>query len=210
MPTNFITKTILDAILKLVSFVPAAAERVNTARGKLSSSDRNLLETYVGRIDERKVFFVPYASEVVEACVFSLDQVKGFTDKTRASVRHAAAKAALGVILDSTKGFVQSWTGVRTPFDRGWRELPLEERLNHDLGDGRTIAEFFTSLGELRGVVKLMMLYIQELDPKLVAPNLMDAQAQSPPAQPSRVRGGASLGSTRGSVRDKTRSRAKG
>ena len=149
------SSAILGTILRLAGMVPAAGDQLNRLRGKLTRSDLATLAKYVKRVDERRVFFHPYDSEVIEACVGSLDQVKNFTEETLASVKHEGAKAALGGILDATRAFVDRWS-------------------DHESRQDRTMEQFFADLGELRGAVKLMLALLQEIEPKLVTPNLSD------------------------------------
>ena len=166
-------KTLLGVIFKLPGIVPAIDDGITRLRGKLTKSDRTNLLKYVRRLDERRVFFRPYGVEVVEVCVASLDQVKQLTDEIRAAVEHDGARAALGAILDATRIFVDTWTGFRTPRDTPWEHGAFGPRSRPDnSGRGRTLETFFEDLGELRGVVKLMLALLQEIDPKLVAPNL--------------------------------------
>ena len=167
-------KTLLSVILKIPGLVPAMDDGIARLRGKLTRSDREKLLKYVRRLDERRVFFHPYGIEVVEACVGSLDQVKEFTDEIRASIEHEGARAAIGAILDATRTFVERWKGFSTP-----RKPPSEHdafRPRNPRGGsdhGRTLETFFEDLGELRGVVRLMLALLQEIDPKLMAPNLL-------------------------------------
>jgi len=168
------SSALLAAILKLAGAVPAVGDKVNRLRGKLSRADRDRLVTYVHRINERRVFFHPYNSEVIEACVGSLDQVKKFTDETLAVVENVAAKAALGGILDATRAFLDGWRGIRTPHGSPWARGPIDRWSGQEGGDGKTMEEFFKDLGELRGAVKLMMALLEQIDPKLVASNLRD------------------------------------
>ena len=100
------SSALLSAIMKLASALPAVCDQVNRLRRKLTRADRDRLAKYVHRINERRVFHHPYNSEVIEACVGSLDQVKQFTDETLASLENEEAKAALGAILDATRTFV--------------------------------------------------------------------------------------------------------
>jgi len=167
------SSAILGTILRLAGMVPAAGDQLNRVRGKLTRSDLATLAKYVKRVDERRVFFHPYDSEVIEACVGSLDQVKNFTEETLASVKHEGAKAALGGILDATRAFVDRWHGARTPKGPRW-DLPLDRWSDHESRQDRTMEQFFADLGELRGAVKLMLALLQEIEPKIVTPNLSD------------------------------------
>jgi hypothetical protein len=143
-------------------------------RGKLPRSDRALLAKYVRRLDERRVFYHPYDSEVVEACVASLDTVKEFTDETLASLEHQGAKAALGAILDSARAFVDRWKSARTPdFHHLVGDL-FDRRVGRSHAAEVLMQKFFEDLGELRGAVKLMVLMLHEIDSILSAPNLTE------------------------------------
>ena len=169
-------KTLLGVILKLPGLVPVIDDGIARLRGKLTKADRTNLLRYVRRLDERRVFFHPYGVEVVEVCVGSLDQVKEFTDEIRAAVEHEGARAALGAILDATRTFLDTWKGFRTPRDTPWEHDVLGARSRREHTEpGRKLQRFFEDLGELRGVVKLMLALLQEIDPKLVAPNLASA-----------------------------------
>jgi hypothetical protein len=166
-------KTLLSVILKLPGLVPVIDDRIARMRGKLTKSDRTNLLRYVRRLDERRVFFHPYGVEVVEVCVGSLDQVKELTDEIRAAVEHEGARAALGAILDATRTFLDTWKGFRTPRDTPWEQDAFTSRSRpQETAPERSLERFFEDLGELRGVVKLMLALLQEIDPKLAAPNL--------------------------------------
>jgi hypothetical protein len=168
------SSALLSAILKMASAVPAVADQVSRLRRKLTRADRDRLTRYVRRINERRVFFHPYNSEVIEACVGSLDEVKRFTDETLAAIENEGAKAALGGILDATRAFLDRWRGTRTPHGRPWARDPLDRWSGQERGEGETMEEFFKDLGELRGAVKLMMALLEQIDPNLVASNFRD------------------------------------
>jgi hypothetical protein len=170
------SSALLSAILRLVSAVPAVSDEVSRLRRKLTRADRDRLTKYVRRINERRVFFQPYNSEVIEACVGSLDEVKRFTDETFAAIENDGAKAALGGILDATRTFLDRWRGTRTPHGRPWAMDPLDRRSAQERGDrdNKMMEDFFKDLGELRGAVKLMMALLEQIDQKLAAPNLQD------------------------------------
>jgi hypothetical protein len=64
------------------------------------------------------------------------------------------------------------WKGFRT-LGGSWQDDPPWSHPSHRASaDGRTMEQFFQDLGELRGVVELMLALLQELDPKLTTPNL--------------------------------------
>ncbi len=119
------TKTVFDAILKLAGLVPAVREQVDRARGKPSKAERERLVCYVAYLDERRVFFRQYNSEVVEACVGAIDAVKDYTNKALAELKHPQARAALGVILDATRSPTASASSSRALVTAGHRRAPF-------------------------------------------------------------------------------------
>ena len=172
---------LLAALLRLPGVVPVVGDKISRLQGKPVKADRERLAKYVGRLDERRVFFHPFSSEVVESCVGSLKGVKEFTDEALADVENPAAKAILGAILDATRKFLDKWSGFQTPGTRWGYDDDRPFRDPTDRQRQRTLSGFFEDLGELRGVMKLMVAGLQELDPTLKAPNLMGPQPNDEP-----------------------------
>lgn len=146
----------------LARIVKLAREAFRSFAQRPTSAEAQVLVEYARRLDERRAFFVTYNVEVVEACIPSIDQVRAFTDEYLAKLAHPGARAALGAILDATRGFLDRWKSRHTPSHWEMRG-----------GDGQELARFFEDLGELRTVVRLMLSSLRELEPKVSAPNLL-------------------------------------
>ena len=162
---------ILKTIAGLLPLVPTLRDEVTKRRGGLSKSDKSRLAKYVQRLNERRVFYVHYDVEVVVSCLGSLRSAKDFTEETLADVEHPSAKAALGVILDAIRKFLDKWSDFssRHPWDDFDRFHPYR---GPDHNDARSFPHFFEDLGELRANVTLMVSLLHDLDPKIEAPNL--------------------------------------
>jgi hypothetical protein len=162
---------ILKIIAGLLPLVPTLRDEVAKRRGHLTKSDKSGLAKYVQRLNERRVFYFPYNCEVVESCLGSLRFVKDFTEETLAEIEHPPAKAALGVILDAIRKFLDKWSNFssRHPWDDFDRFHPHR---GHDPNDAQTFPHFFEDLGELRANVTLMISLLHDLDSKIEAPNL--------------------------------------
>jgi hypothetical protein len=161
----------LVGILKLLRkpLLEKSAQTTRKLLGKPSKEDKQRLERYVRRLDERRVFYVDYNVEVVEACIGSLSSIKDHTEEVLAEVEHPGARAAIGAILDAIRMFLDKWSNFHTPRHHwDWDfERPGRRRTGGDL------AHFFEDLGELRGVVRLMVVALRELHSNVDAPNLL-------------------------------------
>lgn len=97
MPITFQSVKTLFGLLKLA---PAVQSGLRRWKGRPTVAERALLAAWARRLDERRVFYRDYDSEVVEAWLGSLEHVRDFTDETLGKVEHAGARAMLGAILD--------------------------------------------------------------------------------------------------------------
>lgn len=168
------------ALLKLIRqpLIDGASKTARKVTGKPSSDDKRRLLEYVRLLDERRVFYADYNSEVAECCLASLSSFKDRTEEVLSKVEHPGARAALGAILDALRQFLDKWAGFHTPHGHwGW-DFP---RAAGDYASRRGLAGFFEDLGELRGVMKLLVVSLQVLHPKIEAPNLLEATSPDTP-----------------------------
>jgi hypothetical protein len=118
------------------------------------------------------VFYAPYNSEVVECCIASLSSFKSITEEYLAKIEHAGATAALGAILTSIRRFLDKWHGFTTR-DLGdpWEPPPFRHR-----GRENSVreADFFQDLGQLRAEVRILLEFLIEIEPKVVAPSIVE------------------------------------
>lgn len=153
----------LGTVFKALGAAPKLYEKYEEWQGKPTAKDRDLIVEYCRRLDERRVFSEAHQSEVVEACLASLDEVRAFTDEVLARARHPVAQAAMGAVLDEVRKFLDKWIPRRSP------------RLNHRLREfpGREPShEFFQDLGELRVKMRIYVGMLTDLVPKATAPRL--------------------------------------
>lgn len=165
MAISFQSVKTLFGLLKLA---PAIQKGLRRWKGRPTVAERALLAEWARRLDERRVFFVDYNIEVVEACLASLEHVRDFTDETLGKVKHAGARAMLGAILDVVRQFNDNWHGFQTP---GPNHV---SRHRGDREDSRSLAHFFEDLGELRAKVRLLVGALADIEPEVKAPNLLD------------------------------------
>lgn len=161
------TITGFKAVFKVLSIAPSVYEKLNEWRGKPSKNERELLVRYTRRLDERRVFRVPLDVEVAESCVWSLSEVKKYTDEALAELEHPAARAALGAILDVLRGFLDEWHGRQRPDPFGWASRGREGE----------VSAFYEDLGELRGKMRQLVTLIAALEPRATCPQLLDGEA---------------------------------
>lgn len=151
-------------ILRLLQSVPSAYQKVKEIFGGLSKVDQRLVKEFVGRLDERRVFYVPYHAEQVEQVVGSLRTVAKDSLQTLAGLSHGPSKAAVGVVLDQTRKFLDRWGDARTPPQRGRFPAWFDQETS----------KFFEDLGELRGQVRFAVEFLQEFaDAQLRAPSIL-------------------------------------
>jgi hypothetical protein len=153
-------------VFELLRVAKALHEGVQDWRGRPTKTERERLVEYCRRLDERRVFSAPFYDEVEISCIGSLEQIKDFTDEALSKMKHPAARAALGAILDQVRRFLDTW---RNPRQR--RPFALHGHW-HDRGDGQQRMEFFQDLGELRANMKLLVGIVAELAPGADAPKL--------------------------------------
>ena len=92
--------------------------------------------------------------------------MKELTEETMAGLKHTAAEAILGAILDTLRSFLDKWYGHHTP-PLGW-DWRAE-------GNGREkLPDFFKDLGELRSRMRTFIGMLTEFDPKATAPRLFE------------------------------------
>lgn len=155
-------------VLGLLRVARDVYETAQNWKGRPTKGERDLLLQYCNRLDERRVFSVSFNDEAEMLCVGSLEQVKTFTDEVLSKLKHPAARAALGAILDQVRRFLDRWCDSSHPrrhASHGDWNVPLEARQRR--------MEFFQDLGELRGNMKLLVRLIGDLVPEVRAPNLL-------------------------------------
>ena len=175
MPDPVATITGFRAVFKVLSIAPSVYEKLNEWRGKPSKQERERLVIYTRRLDERRVFRVPLDVEVADSCVWSLSQVKEYTDAALAELEHPAARAALGAILDVLRGFLDEWQGRRRPDPFGWGSR----------GRDGEVSAFYEDLGELRGKMRQLVSLITALEPRATCPMLLAADPHGREARES-------------------------
>ena len=159
--------------ISLMKQLLALARAVPEVHAKLkkqpTSDERKLLKAYCKRLDERRVFSVPFNSEVEDCCIASLSQVSLFTEELLSKLEHPEASAAVGLILTGVKDFLDKWHGFRGP-DRGF---PRHRFRDFDGGiEGEQQRQFFEDLGALRVHMNGCVEILAMLDPKLAVPSL--------------------------------------
>lgn len=163
------TATGLRIIFSLMNVSKHLQDAVRVWRVRPSLADREILVTYERRLSERRVFRATRSSEVFEACVGSLLDVRRFTDETLAQVTHPGARSVLGALLDDVRKFLDRWEGVHTPRDD-------ERRHAFQRGDDPH-AEFFKDLGALRERVTMWRRWLAEIEPSVKMPGT-DGEAE--------------------------------
>lgn len=165
------------AVLAALKASKSLYEGFQQWKGRPTKADQEALVAYCRRLDERRVFSAPFNIEVEEVCVSSVNGVKDVTEDVLSKLKHPAAQAALGAILDELRRFLDRWYGYRGP-----ERFPLHRRGDpgfHRDDDGlQQQMEFFKDLGELRGRMKVFVGMIIELAPKAVAPTLIAGQEE--------------------------------
>lgn len=118
------------------------------------------------------MFYAPYNSEVVEACIGSLSSFKSITEDYLAKLEHPGAQAALGAILASTRRFLDKWHGFTTR-DLGEHWEPFSPR-HHGRDRSACEADFIQDLGQLRAGVRILVLFPVEIEPKVATPSIVE------------------------------------
>jgi hypothetical protein len=158
-------------IIRLLKLIPPAYDKFQEFSGRPSRADGQLVKAFVRRLDERRVFYAPFHSECVEMVVGSLQRVVDDSLATHASLTHGLSQAAVGLVLDATRKFLDRWSRATTPPQRGRFPAWFDEET----------ARFFEDLGELRGQVRTAVELLREFsDPALQAPSLLGDEPPSP------------------------------
>ena len=165
----------ISVMFKVMNVAPKLQEKLAKYRGKPTAEERKVLVQFCRTISERRVFYAPYDSEVVEGCVGSLREVKNKTEKVLASISNPGVQALLGAFLDDVRAFLDKWSGKSTP--RGmspdsWgpeRHAPWRDR-------EADLPEFFRGLGQLRERAVVWFAWLAQIEPKAKIPKFGDAQ----------------------------------
>jgi hypothetical protein len=157
----------LSLVLSVMGLVPAVRKKLTKLVEKIQAqpgaADRKRLVEFCELLNQRRVFYANYNSEVVELCTGSLKMLQDETTKRIAALEHPGARAMLEAVQDHLRVFIDR---------RG------DFRLGHR-GPGPELTEFFLDLGTLRERVRICTEGIA-----LMAPNANALKADENVRQP--------------------------